>query len=266
MIKIQEVINNLQNKIDRYDKLVELINFIENKSSYTYDVKDIKIIELIENKCKEKGICFTEHRICSLINNDLNGCNLCKTLQDFYELKEKCNDLKFKELLDFFFKYKNMLEDSPTNYIKYVSMKGNNVDDILDCTLDFFNNKFNINNSSGIVLVNNFMEERLLEWKEHFVKTGFYKKILTDKSNERHPENVKYDKEKLDFLNYFISLKQKDINTIFSFVKSQGNQENLYKYIIMLFIIIVIVVCCYILDMKNSNMNNTNDHNKIEEV
>ena len=45
MIKIQEVINNLQNKIDRYDKLVELINFIENKSSYTYDVKDIKIIE-----------------------------------------------------------------------------------------------------------------------------------------------------------------------------------------------------------------------------
>ena len=102
MIKIQEVINNLQNKIDRYDKLVELINFIENKSSYTYDVKDIKIIELIENKCKEKGICFTEHRICSLINNDLNGCNLCKTLQDFYELKEKCNDLKFKELLDFF--------------------------------------------------------------------------------------------------------------------------------------------------------------------
>ena len=160
-----------------------------------------------------------------------------------------------------------MFEDSPTNYIKYVSMKGNNVDDILDCTLDSFNNnEFDIKKDSGIVLVHNSWKTRLVEWKKHFVEKGFYEKSLIDDHNERYPENVKYDKEKLDFLNYFISLKQKDINTIFSFVKSQGNQKNLYKYIIMLFIIIVIVVCCYILDMKNSNMNNTNDHNKIEEV
>ena len=72
-----------------------------------------------------------------------------------------------------------------------------NVDDIKDCTLDFFNNKFLdfLNNElylnkTGVLIVHNSWKTKLVEWKEHFSKTNI-------------------DFLNIKFLDYFLSLKQK---------------------------------------------------------